>query len=105
MARGTNRLRALVGAAMNAVRKPAPGARPLDPGKILVIHELLLGDTLMLAPLLAALRWQYPRAEVFVAANPMYAELFSSPMAYGSCRIRSETLTSWRRSRRQRTAT
>ena len=78
MARGTNRLRALAGAAINAVRKPAPGARPLDPGKILVLHELLLGDTLMLAPLLAALRRQYPRAEIFAAANPMYAELFSA---------------------------
>src|SRR5471030_1521352 len=78
MARGANRLRALAGAAINAVRNPAPGTRPLGPGKILVLHELLLGDTLMLAPLLAALRRLYPRAEIFAAANPKYAELFSA---------------------------
>jgi ADP-heptose:LPS heptosyltransferase len=41
-----------------------------------VLHELLLGDTLMLAPLLAALRRRYPVAEIFVTARPAYAGLF-----------------------------
>jgi ADP-heptose:LPS heptosyltransferase len=49
----------------------------LDPARILVLHELLLGDTLMLAPLLAALRRRYPRAEILVTAHPTYASLFS----------------------------
>lgn len=59
-----------------AIGRRAP-ARPENPNKILVLHELLLGDTLMLAPLLAALRDRYPAAEIFVAANPAYANLFS----------------------------
>jgi ADP-heptose:LPS heptosyltransferase len=77
MARGINRIRALAGAAMHVVRNPTLDARPLDPKKVLVLHELLLGDTLMLAPLLAALRRQYPNAGIFVASNPAYAELFN----------------------------
>jgi ADP-heptose:LPS heptosyltransferase len=52
-------------------------ARPVAPAKILVLHELLLGDTLMLAPLLASLRHRYPRAEILVTARPAYAGLFS----------------------------
>lgn len=78
MARAMNRVRAMGGAMVNAVRKPGRGARPLAPAKILVLHELLLGDTLMLAPLLAALRYRYPHSEIFVASNPAYAALFSA---------------------------
>lgn len=77
MARGLNRLRALAGAAVNAVCRPLSVDRPRNPEKILVLHELLLGDTLMLAPMLAALRYRYPSAEVFVTANAAYAGLFS----------------------------
>ena len=60
MARGTNRLRALIGALGHAVRRQRLTQRPERPAKILVLHELLLGDTLMLAPLLAA----HPRLRV-----------------------------------------
>lgn len=77
MARGTNRLRALVGALGHAVRHQRLSRRPERPAKILVLHELLLGDTLMLAPLLAALRQRYPDAEILVTARPAYAGLFS----------------------------
>jgi len=77
MARGANRLRALAGAVGQAIRHPRLAARPANPAKILVLHELLLGDTLMLAPLLAALRHRYPRAEILVTARPGYAGLFS----------------------------
>ena len=34
---------------------------PAGPRRILVLHHLLLGDTLMLTALLAKLREQYPR--------------------------------------------
>ena len=44
------------GALGHAVRRQRLTQRPERPAKILVLHELLLGDTLMLAPLLAALR-------------------------------------------------
>ena len=77
MARGTNRLRALIGALGHAVRRQRLTQRPERPAKILVLHELLLGDTLMLAPLLAALRQRYPDAEILVAARPVYAGLFA----------------------------
>ncbi len=56
-----------------------PGAReaPRDPSRILVAHHLLLGDTLMLTPLLAKLRRRYPRADVAMtvprAIAPLYA--------------------------------
>jgi ADP-heptose:LPS heptosyltransferase len=77
MSRGPTRLRALAGAIRNAIAKRRRATRPDSPRKILVLHELLLGDTLMLAPLLAALRTKYPSSEIFVTASPSYAGLFS----------------------------
>ena len=77
MPRGPNRLRALAGALAAALRRPRLPTRPVRPAKILVLHELLLGDTLMLAPLLAALRQRYPEAKLFVTSSPAYAGLFS----------------------------
>jgi ADP-heptose:LPS heptosyltransferase len=77
MSRGLNRLRAAAGALLDALTTSRLRSRPAHPQKILVLHELLLGDTLMLAPLLAALRYQYATAEIFVTANPAYARLFS----------------------------
>ena len=51
--------------------------RPAAPQRILVAHHLLLGDTLMLTPLLARLRERYPTAEIFMttpkALVPLYA--------------------------------
>lgn len=55
-------------------RAPAP-ERP--PSKILVAHYLLLGDTLLLAPLLAKIASQYPDAQKFALARPGVAPLFS----------------------------
>jgi len=77
MPRTANRLRALAGALAGALALPRASARPEAPRKIMVLHELLLGDTLMLAPLLAALRGHYPGAALFVTSNPAYASLFS----------------------------
>ena len=54
-----------------------PRRAPADPRRILVAHHLLLGDTLMLTPLLAKLRERHPRAEIVMtvahAAAPLYA--------------------------------
>lgn len=77
MPRGANRVRALAGA-LAGILKPRLSARPVAPKKILVLHELLLGDTLMLAPLLAALRQRHSRAELFVSCSPEYSELFNA---------------------------
>ncbi len=77
MTRGLNRIRAIAGAVRRSLGRPRLKARPSNPAKVLVLHELLLGDTLMLAPLIAGLRDRYPRAEVFVTVRPAYAALFS----------------------------
>jgi ADP-heptose:LPS heptosyltransferase len=44
---------------------------------VLVLHDLLLGDTLMLTPLLAALRARYPGARIYVTTAPAVLPLFS----------------------------
>src|SRR5258707_11753576 len=46
----------------HGVRSLGRRARNSDPRRILVVHHLLLGDTLMLTPLLAKLRELFPRA-------------------------------------------
>ena len=52
--------------------------RPQRPERILVCHHLLLGDTVMLAPLLAKLRAQHPRARIVMTAPRAFAPLFAS---------------------------
>lgn len=50
--------------------------RPIRPKRILVAHHLLLGDTLMLTPLLAKLREQHPQAEIVMTVPKLIAPLF-----------------------------
>lgn len=54
-----------------AVKKPAPK-------RILVIHQLLLGDALMATSLLANLRKKYPEAAIDLAAPPYLHGLYAS---------------------------
>jgi ADP-heptose:LPS heptosyltransferase len=49
-----------------------------SPRRILVAHHLLLGDTLMLTPLLAKLRALYPHAKVIMATPKAVAPLYQS---------------------------
>lgn len=49
---------------------------PNRPNRILVAHHLLLGDTLMLTPLLAKLREQYPAAEIVMTTPKGIAPLY-----------------------------
>jgi ADP-heptose:LPS heptosyltransferase len=85
--RARNRIKTIGRAALSSLRA-APRVRPGDPRTILVLHELLLGDTLMLAALFARLRARYPRAEIFSTVKPEIAPLFSGrpygvvPLAY-----------------------
>jgi ADP-heptose:LPS heptosyltransferase len=46
------------------------------PGRILVVHQLLLGDTLMLAALLAKLRDRFPKSEIEMMLPAAYQPLF-----------------------------
>jgi ADP-heptose:LPS heptosyltransferase len=49
---------------------------PVSPRRILIAHHLLLGDTLMLTPLLAKLRERYPAAEIVMATPAAIAPLY-----------------------------
>ena len=51
--------------------------RPDAPRRILVLHHLLLGDTLMVTALLAKLRERYPAAEIVMAVHRAYAPLYA----------------------------
>lgn len=53
---------------------------PFDPQRkyrrILIAHHLLLGDTLLLTPMLAKLRRRYPEAEIWMTVSPAFAPLY-----------------------------
>ncbi|HEX4943826.1 MAG TPA: glycosyltransferase family 9 protein [Usitatibacteraceae bacterium] len=61
-------------------RLAAPGlaSAPASPRRILVAHHLLLGDTIMLSPLLAKLRANHPQAEVVMTVPPATLPLYAS---------------------------
>ena len=48
------------------------------PRRILIAHSLLLGDTIMLAPLLKKLRTRFPEAEIVMTCKPAFLPLFVS---------------------------
>ena len=47
------------------------------PRRILVLHRLLLGDTLMVTALLAKLRARFPAADIVMTVAPAYAPLYA----------------------------
>ncbi|MDD5241107.1 MAG: glycosyltransferase family 9 protein [Sulfuricella sp.] len=67
---------AVVGAWRHFFRR-RPARRPENPRRILIAHQLLLGDTIMLTPLFAKLRRNYPDAEIFMLCPPVYAPLYA----------------------------
>lgn len=76
MSRLSGRIRIFARALPRLVLKPLL-RKPVSPRRILIAHHLLLGDTLLLTPLLAKLRVQYPNAEIVLACPkaivPLYA--------------------------------
>lgn len=50
---------------------------PTAPRRILIAHHMLLGDTIMLAPLLKKLRTHFPNAEIVMTCRPAFAALFA----------------------------
>lgn len=52
-------------------------SRPADPRRILIAHHLLLGDTLMLTPLVAKLRARHPAADIVMALPDAHAPLYA----------------------------
>jgi hypothetical protein len=55
-------------------RKRAP---PKAPKRILIAHHLLLGDTIMLTPLIAKCRVRWPDAEIVMTCAVPYAGLYA----------------------------
>lgn len=51
--------------------------KPAAPRRILVLHHLLLGDTLMLTGLLAKLRRRHPEAQIVLTVAPAFVELYA----------------------------
>lgn len=52
--------------------------RPDAPSRILIAHHLLLGDTLMLTPLVAKLRARYPLADIAMTVPQAIAPLYET---------------------------
>jgi ADP-heptose:LPS heptosyltransferase len=69
--------RALLNRLLSGTRR-----RPVHPGRILVAHQLLLGDTLMLTPLLVRLRRRHPEAEIVMTVSRRQLPLYA-PRPYG----------------------
>lgn len=52
--------------------------RPAEPRRIVVVHHLLLGDTIMLTPLIAKLRMLYPHASIAMTVPHKIAPLYAA---------------------------
>jgi len=55
-----------------------PRIRAEHPRRILVVHQLLLGDTIMLTPLLAKLRERFPESHIAMALPAAFAPLYGA---------------------------
>jgi ADP-heptose:LPS heptosyltransferase len=53
-----------------------------EPNKILIAHNLLLGDTLLLAPLMKRINEKYPAARKYTFAKPAFVPFFEN-LPYG----------------------
>ncbi len=49
-----------------------------EPQRILIAHHLLLGDTLLLAPLMKRIHEKYPHAKKFILVKPIFIPLFEN---------------------------
>jgi ADP-heptose:LPS heptosyltransferase len=65
-------------AAAALLRPPYRRRKPAQPQRILVLHHLLLGDTLMLTALLKKLRERYPRAHIAFTCRPQFLPLYAT---------------------------
>ena len=61
-----------------AARAKRPPKRPVNVRRVLLAHHLLLGDTLMLTPLVSKLRARYPDAEIVMTVPRAIAPLYSA---------------------------
>ena len=71
------RLRVLPRALAHRFLRLQRRGRPASPRSILIAHHLLLGDTLMLTPLLAKLRERHPQARIAMTLPRAFAALYA----------------------------
>lgn len=71
------RARVVAWAVWHTLSRRLRGKQARPPRRILIAHHLLLGDTIMLAPLLAKLRREYPAAELVMTCPQAYLPLFA----------------------------
>ncbi|MCY0387712.1 glycosyltransferase family 9 protein [Robbsia sp. Bb-Pol-6] len=76
MSRLSGRLRIFSRALPRLLLKPWR-REPRTVGRVLIAHRLLLGDTLLLAPLLKKVREQHPDAAIVLTCPPAVAPLFA----------------------------
>jgi len=62
---------------LGAAVLPRRRQRPAEVRRLLIAHDLLLGDTIMLTPLVKKAREHYPRAEIVMTCPPAYAPLYA----------------------------
>ena len=74
--RFSSRIRVVALAAWHSLLTAGRRRPPSEPKRILIAHHLLLGDTLMLTPLLAKLRAQYPAAEIVMTTPKAIVPLY-----------------------------
>src|SRR5437773_7293919 len=75
--RFSGRARVIARALISRLGRGTRRSRPIDPKRILIAHHLLLGDTLLLTPLVAKLRERYPAADLVMALPEPYAALYA----------------------------
>jgi ADP-heptose:LPS heptosyltransferase len=76
MARRPSRLPLRAALAWGSLRNARGRAGPKEIHNVLIAHNLLLGDTLMLTPLLAALRAHYPEAQLVMTCAAAFLPLY-----------------------------
>lgn len=74
MSRLPIRVRSVLGALLHSIKRRR---KPETVARILIAHDLLLGDTLMLTPLLAKLRARYPHAEIVLMVREAFLPIYT----------------------------
>ncbi len=91
--------------ALGAVAMASPRARrrPETIRRILVVHHLLFGDTIMLAPLFKKARGHYPDAEIVLTSPPAYLPILAGrPYGVQPVPLDARSLSHHRALRRRR---
>ncbi len=74
----SSRILVLLTAVKQSLRLFGKRHKPTSPGRILIAHHLLLGDTLTLTPLLSKLRECYPDSDIVMATPKAYVQLYKN---------------------------